>query len=144
MSYHNSDLETHSRITQSTTLLPLGSAINRVPFSNFSEKVVVVALRDFPLCGHLALLIHEKDYLEYAFNARYSSPAPSANDVVKDYLRRKRGTVGVNKVVVYLSARNANNRSCHIRHIDSVVKKKLRHRSHLFSGIFYFFSKNEK
>ena len=36
------------RIIQSFTFLPLGTGINRVPFSSFQEKVVVKALRNFP------------------------------------------------------------------------------------------------
>ena len=36
------------RIAQSYTLLPLGSAINRVPRKCFHKRVVVRALRGFP------------------------------------------------------------------------------------------------
>jgi hypothetical protein len=42
------DLGTWLRITQSLTLLPLGSTINRVPSLFFNNEVVVRALRDFP------------------------------------------------------------------------------------------------
>lgn len=47
-------LGTWLRIVQSFTLLPLGTAINRVPSSNFFNKVVVKALRRFPQFGNLA------------------------------------------------------------------------------------------
>ena len=42
------------RITQSITLLPLGSAINRVPPKRFRQGVVVMALRDFPQFDRVA------------------------------------------------------------------------------------------
>ncbi len=43
------------RIAQSLTLLPLDTAINRGPFISFQIKVVVKALRGFPLRGRVAL-----------------------------------------------------------------------------------------
>ena len=42
------DLDSRWQIFQFLTLLPLGSAINRVPFTSFQVKVVVKTLRNFP------------------------------------------------------------------------------------------------
>jgi hypothetical protein len=48
------------RIAQSFTLLPLGTAINRVPFTSFQVKVVAKALRGFPHQGVSHFLIIRK------------------------------------------------------------------------------------
>jgi hypothetical protein len=42
------DLRVWLRIIQSLTLLPLGTAINRVPLKGFPSRVVVKAVRKFP------------------------------------------------------------------------------------------------
>jgi len=80
------------RIAQSLTLLPLGSAINRVPFTSFPVKVVVRALRGFPQQGisHLETMLFSLKtlasgyYLLYFFikkalGAQLFSPIKSLN-----------------------------------------------------------------
>jgi len=49
------------RIIQSSKLLPLVTAINRVPLFDFSHKVVFEVLRKFPQFEFVAILSSNKD-----------------------------------------------------------------------------------